>query len=650
VLRAVTLVCLGVLVGALQAPAAGAQQPVPTPPVVIDGPSSALSTPTDLAMSVARDGSGGVVYLKQSGGVQHVFASALVGGVYEPPVQVDSGAPMGSDTPVIAAGNGGLLLVAFVSGGELYAVEKPSAQAPFGSLVPLASAAASPAISISNFGKAYLAFTVADGSGNDVRTAFFDQGTWALEASPLNATAADDAGTGAGRPAVATAGDGVGVVVWGENGAIYSRRVWGTSPSVVIEQADGALPGCTEQGAGDPVVGVGGDSSYVDVAFQEQLSCGHQTSSRVLMNRLRGSAYDGLTQPDGLSPSSPDGAGDPQLTMGEYGRGFVVSQHLSDNSIYATTLLGNGASGPTAQVNSMPLVQPPDAITATAGLFSDLIAWQQDPGATGVPEIRVRYAPDGKSLGPELVLSSPGSGPPFAASGFAAAGDVAGDSTVAWVQGSGAATEILAARLYQPPGGFSAIQSFQYQRTARPTLAWSAPAEPWGPVTYTVAVDGAQAGQTTATSLTLPTPLPDGPHVWQVTAANPAAQTSTMRPATVFIDTVLPTVTVSSPVRVKLGSRVFVHVGYADRPQTGEPPADASGVTAVAINWGDGSKTEATLGLHTFGHTYRRARRYTITATATDGAGNATSAVEPLRVFKPRRKHRPKHRGKGRHG
>ena len=69
----------------------------------------------------------------------------------------------------------------------------------------------------------------------------------------------------------------------------------------MIEQADAPLPGCSELSADDPQAGVGGDSSYVGVAFQEVLSCGGQRQQRVLFNRLHGSAYDGITPVDGLS-------------------------------------------------------------------------------------------------------------------------------------------------------------------------------------------------------------------------------------------------------------------------------------------------------------------------------------------------------------
>ena len=149
---------------------------------------------------------------------------------------------------------------------------------------------------MTNFGKAYLAFTVADGSGHDVRAAYYSGGAWSLEAAPLNATPGDDAGTGPGAPAVAAAGDGVAIVAWGEGGHVFSRRVWGTAPSVVDEQADlASISGCNEVSAGNPAVAAGGDSSYVDVAFQETVSCGGTDQSRVLVNRLRASQYDGAT-------------------------------------------------------------------------------------------------------------------------------------------------------------------------------------------------------------------------------------------------------------------------------------------------------------------------------------------------------------------
>jgi hypothetical protein len=624
------------------AASAGAQQPVPVAPVVIDGPSPDIVGPTGLGMAIARDGSGGVVYVKQVAGVSHVFVSILTGGSFQPPVQLDPGLGASSQ-PVIAAGNGGLLLVGFVSGGELYVADR-SGGGQFGSPIALAAGGINPSISISNLGKAYLAFTAPDGGGNDVRAAYYN-GAWGLVAGPLNATPADDAGTGSGRPAVATAGDGTGIVVWGEQGHVFSRRVRATSPSVVYEQADAPPPGCSEVSADEPVVGAEGDSSYADVAFRMLVSCGPEGSpqqSRVLMNRLHGSRYDGIRQPDGLSRSTADGAEDPQLTMGEYGHGWVTSSRTGSGDLIATALGDDGVTQGTTKVNSLPVMAPTYGVPATAGLYSNLIAWQQNPGSSGPPEIRVRYAPSGGTLGPDIVVSSSAQGPTDAASGLTAAGDVMGDSAVAWVQGAAGASQIVASLLYQPPTPFGPSGVPRFVPTAQPGLAWSPSHEPWGPITYTVTLDGRQVAQTQATALPVPVALPNGPHTWLVTATNVAGQTAQTQPATVFVDTVPPTAQLTLYGNQLLGKQLHVFLAYGDAPPPGQPPADASGVASAVVNWGDGTVQPLALGSHRSFHTYALPGTYAITATVTDQAGNPTGAVIYANVVKPKPKPKPK--------
>lgn len=639
--RAARALLLIAAVAGLFPPAAAAQQPTPAAPVVIDGPTSALITPSGLAVSIARDGTGGLVYLKQVSGVAHVFVSTLVGGVFQAPVDVDGGLAGASSQPVIAAGNGGLLQIAFINGGELFVAGRTSGSTPLGTPAALTGGnAGNPAISMSNFGKAYLAFTVADGNGNDVRTAYYDNGSWALEGPPLNQTPADDAGTGTGRPEVATAGDGVAIVTWGEEGHVLSRRVWGTSPSVVDEQADAAPPGCTEASADDPVVGAEGDSSYADVAFHEVVTCGGVQQSRVLMNRLQGSVYDGVTQPDGLAGSTADSAVDPQITMGEYGNGWVTSARVDSNDLFATATGSDGVSGATTQVNSFPEASPPDGVPATAGLYSNLIAWQQDPGSDAIPEIRARYAPANGTLGPEMVVSSPTQGPTDAPGGLSVGGDVDGDAAVAWVQGAGPNTEIVAAQLYQPPSGLAPIQS-SYARTLQPVLSWSAAHDLWGPLRYVVTVDGVQVAQTPGTAVRVPSALDNGRHTWEVTAVNPAGRQSQTRIATVFVDTVPPVAALKVHGKRIEGSRVEAYAGYADLPPSGEPRADASGVQRVVIRWGDGTTVRLQPGHHRSFHTYPRPGRYAVTLVVTDKAGNVTRVSVRWRVTAPTKKRSP---------
>jgi hypothetical protein len=617
--------------GLVAGPARG--QPSPAAPQVVDGPSAAIQSLGGL--SVARDGTGGLVYLKGVAGVSRVFVSRLVGGQFQAPEEIDGSLAGASSQPVIAAGNGGVVLVAFTNAGTLYVVDRESASGPYSAPIPLAAGAADPSLQMTNFGKAYLAFAVADGAGFDVRAAYYYDGAWALESAPLNAVPADDAGTGTGRPDVAAAGDGVALVVWGEGGHVYSRRVWGTAPSVVDEQADvSSLSGCGEVSAGDPSVSAGGDSSYADVAFEETVSCGGVQQTRVLVNRLQGSQYDGVTSADGLSTPGTASGDDPQVAMTEYGAGFVTAAQDSSNSVIGMELGDNGAYRGLQQINSLTGTSPPYGVPGIAGLFSDLIAWQQDPGTAGPAEIRVRYEPRASSLGPETVLSSPASGPTDAARGISAAGDVGGDAAVAWVQGTGASSEIVVAQLFEPPGSVAPSKSVTYARTAHPLLSWAPAAGRWGPDEYTVTVDGTQVGQTTATSIRVATPLADGSHSWRVTAVNPAGVTGRSGVAKVFVDTVAPTLAVTASGARQVGSTLTLTLRYRDAPPAGLPARDASGVAKLTIRWGDGTVDHLNPGTHRSGHAYRRAGRYKITVVVTDRAGNSRTVVRVVTIAK----------------
>ena len=81
--RALAATILAACAAAAALPAAArAQPPSPAPPTVLDGPSANIVGLSGI--SVARDGTGGVVYLKDVGGVQHVFVSLLAGSFQAP--------------------------------------------------------------------------------------------------------------------------------------------------------------------------------------------------------------------------------------------------------------------------------------------------------------------------------------------------------------------------------------------------------------------------------------------------------------------------------------------------------------------------------------------------------------------------------------
>ena len=134
----------------------------------------------------------------------------------------------------------------------------------------------------------------------------------------------------------------------------------------------------------------------------------------------------------------------------------------------------NGAYGPVLQVNSLPATRGAVSGPGIAGLFSTLVAWQQTPGTTGPPEIRVRYEPRASTLGPEQVLSSPGRGPGRRRAGARGHRRRGGDAAVAWVQGAPGSNQIVVDQLYQPPGSATVSRKLSYSRSAQPVLRWSA--------------------------------------------------------------------------------------------------------------------------------------------------------------------------------
>jgi hypothetical protein len=631
-----TAACLSCLVDAAAANPAFAPSNL-----VIDGPSPAIVGLDGL--SIARDGTGALVYEKRVGGVDHVFVSRLLGGAFGFPRQVDAGLAGPSSQPVIAAGRNGLVLVAFINGGTLYVVESPGT-AGYSAPAALIGGAGNPAISINDFGKAYLAFTVLGAGGHDVRAAYFVNGRWGLESAPLDAAPGDDAGSGTARPAVVAGGDGIGIAAWGESGHIYSRRLSATSPSVAVEQADvPSMGGAPETSADQPSVGAGGDSSFATVAFEEHFSVEGTVQSRVLSRRLHGSQYDGISQPDGLSTPSTASAQDPMAAVNEYGRGFVTSARVSTHQLFASPLSTTDVAFAPSRVDSLQNTADPHAVPAIAGLKSTMIAWQQTPGSAGPAEVRARYAQDGLDLGAQLVASDPGLGPVDAANGLYADGDGSGDAAIAWAQGGPGSLAVVVARLLQPPGGFSPSKSFRYANSANPLLSWSPAGERWGSLRYVVTVDGTTQAITSGTRVRFPVALTNGSHSWRVTAFNDADQTVTDRAARVFVDTVAPHVTLKAPATRRLGQSVKATVSDTDSPPP-LPRGETSGIASAQLKWGDG--TSLKLGpARTHLHFYSRAGRYTLTMIVKDRAGNRTTITRRIRILPAQKaKHRRKKR------
>jgi len=135
-------------------------------------------------LDIARDGTGGLVYAKRDAGVDHVFISRLAGGAWQPPERLDSNLATASGQPVVSAADGGRLVVAYISGGALFAVTRPAADQPYTAPQLVATAASNPAIDLSINNVAYLSFTMPGGGGGDVVVARKDRTSTAFAGIP----------------------------------------------------------------------------------------------------------------------------------------------------------------------------------------------------------------------------------------------------------------------------------------------------------------------------------------------------------------------------------------------------------------------------------------------------------------------------------
>ena len=556
-------------------------------------------------VDVARDGTGGVVYVKQDGGADHIFLARFAGGSFQAPERVDGGLAAASSKPVIAASDGGRLAVAFESAGAVLAAVKPAGDQPWTGTQVLAGAGSDPAVDLSINGVGYASFTVPGDGGADVRAARLDRkaaGFNPIDAS-LDVDPARGAGAGTGRSRVSVAADGSALVGWGEGRGAFARRIFEYRPSSAPQQ-----------------LAESGDA--VDVALEDDSSFGwavFRSGSSVLARRLLGSTFDpavdlGSAEPAGIPRLAVSGRGDGFAAFGGTATNGAYGAVLKDDKFNAGPVIGGGFGSP-------PFPAPVVAYSADGA-----IAYQQG-AEDGSRSIRARpYDTDPRSRvvtppGPEVVLSDPALGTPDAARGLVAGADRAGDLVIAFPQGDGLDRKLAAATFDRAPGSFRGTTTTRY-RSATAPLSWSQAFELWGGVTYTVFLDGRQVAQVAdATKAALPAPPPDGAHRWWVVATDRRGQATRTPTRTLRIDGTPPRLNVS----VKRRGRVVSVVAKAsDASPTGRTTA---GMKSVVIDWGDGSKKlTASRGSHRYGG----GRPVTLKVTALDKAGNAAVHQRPV--------------------
>ncbi|HZO36720.1 MAG TPA: PKD domain-containing protein [Solirubrobacteraceae bacterium] len=587
---------------AIAAPQASAAPAAFFPADNIDGPSATALHVSDV--DIARDGTGAVAYTKLDGGVQHAFVSRLVRGVWQPPERLDPGFAAPAGEPVVAASDGGRLVVAFVADGQLFYVVRPGNANAWPAPVLIPGPGATPSVDMSINGVAYVVWS----SAGDIRAARLDRKatTFVGLAAPLDINPAASAGVGAERPRVAVAADGVATAVWGEGGHVYARRMFETRPSTAPQQVDvTALNGVAGAGGDAPDIDTEDDSSYAWVVYRQALAGG---AVRAVARRLRGSLFD---DPVDVGPTT-ESAASPRIDLNGRGQGFAGIEGAATRAAFGNLLINDAFVGSLTLGGPVGVDSQPQPAVAEGG--GSVVAWMEGNSAADAI-VRGRAFDKAKVLG-DGILSNPAFGPVDPAGGFDAAVNRAGDTVIVFVQAQGDQRRLVSATYDRAPGAFAGTSTTRWRTSSK--LSWGASFELWGPPAYTVFLDGQQVAQTTGISYTPTVPFADGVHRWTVVATDRRGQKTTTKSRLLRIDSVAPDVELLASKGRKAGKAITFRRTIDD--------GSGSGVGTAVYSFGDGSRTVTT---PTIKHAFKPGK-YTVTLTVTDRAGNVT--IETKRI------------------
>jgi hypothetical protein len=577
----------------------------------IDGPSPDIRSVGDL--DIARDGTGAVAYVRRDGGVDHVFVARLVGGTWQVPERVDGGLESAATgPPAVAASDGGRVVVSFSSGGQEVVTVRPAGDQAWAAPQVLGPGT-SPSVDMSINGVAYTTWT----ANGDVLAARLDRGATAFTAlsGPLDIDAAAAAGAGDNRSRVAIAADGTAVAVWGEAGHVYARRLFGQNISTApLDLNAPDLDGHAGGNASLPDVDIEDDSSFAWVSFRQNFDDGGAAKPRAVGRRIRGSrledpiAYDGIGW-GGQGVDSVDvdlnGKGEGVMTAGSTG-GSALSAILKDDVLNSAQPIGGGA----------PPSRPVGAIAETT---DRVVGWQNVADGT-VHAVFYDDKPNVRNVpgaGPDTTISAPDVGALDPQGGFDVGGDRTGDFAFTFIQGPADARGLVAAVYDRIPSVFQiSTSSRKWRNIVTSPVAWGTALDLWGPLTYSVMIDGKVVATTQDTKSVVPVgAVGEGLHTWRVVGTDRRGQSITTTVKPLKVDTVAPVATF----KIKRKQRVVSVTAKAN--DVLPPSGRASGVQYVRIDFGDRTAfVQGTKATHRYAHT----GAFTIRVSATDNAGNVS--------------------------
>lgn len=606
------------------------------PAETIDGPDPEIGELGGVAM--AQDGSGGVVYQRAVDGRQHVFAARFVNGSWQEPLRVDAALPFDSAWPRVGAANGGRLVVVWVQqtaegANSLYSAILTRGATRFQppTLIDFRLGlftAAYPSLAMNDAGNALVAYRAVDEGtdadlpqgyvNGDIRVARFNGSRWQRLGTPAdrNRVAPQETPTVDNAPQIAIDATGNGAVTWQEPdddfiSRVWARRIFGMRFGVALTASALRIDGQRNGGAADRPAIAESALGRVVVAYRQM----PDARNRVAAPQLFVNQIDESTVADARAFRGPQlvgDAGDAVAGIDVDRDDTVVGYSRDDRALlgFAPQLPGEFAL---RQDDQPALARPATAVVAgVAGRKVLASANESGGGEVTVSEF------DGNELAQrEPVSTSPG-GP---IRELAAAGSGYGDAIVGFAQGVDNDRQIAASVVDAAPAPFLLTLPIGWTRARRPELRWERADDAIGEVVYTASVDGRRIARTRGRSWLLREGAIDqGEHTVKVVATDREGQDTRADPGAYALDRQPPIVTVTVAGRT---ARVTVRDSGSRASGIEE---DSSSVTA----WGDDASTDAFTSRAT--HRFRRAGRFTVSISATDGARNRVVVRRTIRV------------------